>query len=176
MWGAVHGKGHVVTALAIGWLTAAGNVVDRAMQWLAPDLKLPMWLMWLPEFALGVLFVLIAAAAGATLVGLYLVLSDRLFGWHRNDVFSAQSIIDYRNFLLLGIQPDGSLVIYPIGLRQVPRQWRARITVERRVGGTCRDAGASALRAWRLRPQPAPDRGADPHSLPNPLFLSVPAP
>ena len=129
LWGIVHGKGHIVTALAIAWLTAAGNVVDRAMQWLAPDWKLPIWLTWLPEFALGVVFVLIAAAAGATLVGLYLVLSDRLFGWHRNDVFSAQSIIDYRNFLRLHIQADGSLVIYPIGLRQVPRQWRARITV-----------------------------------------------
>jgi hypothetical protein len=132
LWGVVHGKGHIVAALAIAWVTAAGNVVDRAMQRLEPDWTLPIWLTWLPEFVLGILFVLIAAVAGATLVGVYLVLSDRLFGWHRNDVFSAQSIIDYRNFLRLHIQKDGSLVIYPIGLRTVPRQWRARITVERR--------------------------------------------
>jgi hypothetical protein len=130
LWGIIHGKAHIVTAMAIAWLTASGNVVDRAMQRLSPDWKLPIWLTWLPEFALGVVFVLLAAAAGATLVGLYLVLSDRLFGWHRNDVFSAQSIIDYRNFLRLHIQPDGSVMIYPIGLRQVPRQWRARVTVE----------------------------------------------
>ena len=132
LWGLVHGKGHIVTALSIAWLAAAGNVIHRWMPRLMPDWKLPVWLMWLPEFALGVLFVLIAAAAGATLVGVYLVLSDRLFGWHRNDVFSAQSIVDYRNFLRLHIRADGSLVIYPIGLRRVPRQWRARITVERR--------------------------------------------
>ena len=130
LWGIVHGKAHIVTAMAIAWLTASGNVVDRAMQRLSPDWKLPIWLTWLPEFALGVVFVLLAAVAGATLVGLYLVLSDRLFGWHRNDVFSAQSIIGYRNFLRLHIQTDGSVMIYPIGLRQVPRQWRARVAVE----------------------------------------------
>ena len=132
LWGLIHGKAHIVTALTIAWLTAAGNGVERTMQWLTPDWRLPIWLMWLPDFALGIVFVFIAAVAGATMVGLYLVLSDRLLGWHRNDVFAAQSIIDYRNFLRLQIRPDGSLVIYPIGLRQVPRQWRARITVERR--------------------------------------------
>jgi hypothetical protein len=132
VWGVVHGKAHIVTALSVAWLTAAGNLVDRLLQWLAPDWKLPIWLAWLPDVALGVVFVLIAAVTGATLVGLYLVLSDRLFRWHRNDVFAALSIIDYRNFLRLHFRPDGSLEIYPIGLRKVPRQWRARITVERR--------------------------------------------
>ena len=129
-WGLVHGKAHIVTALAIAWLAAEGNALDRAVQSRMPDGVFPIWLAWLPGFVLGVVFVLMAAVVGATLVGLYLVLSDRLFGWHRNDVFAAQSIVDYRNFLRMHIEPDGSLVIHPIGLRRVPRKWRARVTVE----------------------------------------------
>ena len=35
---------------------------------------------------------------GATLVGIYFVVSDMLFGWHTNEVFASQSIINYRNF------------------------------------------------------------------------------
>jgi hypothetical protein len=71
--------------------------------------------------------VLIGGLTGGTLAGLYLVVSDRLFGWHRNEVFAAQSIIDYRSFLRMKIDADGSLVLFPIGLRRVPRKWRARV-------------------------------------------------
>ena len=58
------------------------------------------------------------------------MVSDRLFGWHRNDVFAVQSIVDYRNFLRMRIEKDGWLTIFPIGLARVPRQWRARVTME----------------------------------------------
>jgi hypothetical protein len=85
---------------------------------------------WVPDqlvsVALVLLFILASAAAAGTVVGVYLVLSNRLFGWHRNDVFAVQSIIDYRNFLRMRIDRTGALSVYPIGLRRVPRQWRAR--------------------------------------------------
>ena len=63
---------------------------------------------------------------GATLVGIYFVVSDMLFAWHTNEVFASQSIINYRNFLRMRIAPDGTLTIFPIGLREVPRKWRLR--------------------------------------------------
>jgi hypothetical protein len=47
-----------------------------------------------------------------------------VLGWHTNEVFVSQSIMDYRNFLRIHVLPDGSLKIYPIGLRRTPRKWR----------------------------------------------------
>ena len=69
--------------------------------------------------------VVIGGFAGATLVGIYFVLSDLLFGWHTNEVFAAQSIIDYRNFVRMRLRPRRQHSrVYPIGLREVPRKWR----------------------------------------------------
>jgi hypothetical protein len=71
--------------------------------------------------------ILLGGLAGATLVGIYFVLSDALFGWHTNEVFAAQSIVNYRNFLRMHLAPNGELRIYPIGLHRVPRKWRPRL-------------------------------------------------
>jgi hypothetical protein len=57
-------------------------------------------------------------------VGVYLVVSDMVFGWHTNEVFAAQSIPHYRNFLRMFLDTDGTLRIFPIGLRRTPRKWR----------------------------------------------------
>jgi hypothetical protein len=47
-----------------------------------------------------------------------------LLGWHTNQVFAAQSIMNYRNFVRIFVDPAGTLTIYPIGLRRIPRKWR----------------------------------------------------
>jgi hypothetical protein len=123
----------VIAALALVSLFAPGSALD---DWLTPLLARPEWTVpaWLVTFLLGVLFVLAAAMVGATIVGAYLVVSDRLLGWHRNDVFAAQSIIDYRNFLRIRIDNrTGSVEIYPIGLWRVPRKWRARVNIKSHV-------------------------------------------
>ena len=133
VWGLLHGVLHVLAGLALVSLCsddgAAARAVDRVLQsMLVPSA----WAMygWLSTFVLGVLFVLAASFVGATIVGAYLVVSDLLFGWHRNDVFSAQSIVDYRNFLRIRIDnTTGAVDIYPIGLQRVPRQWRGRVSV-----------------------------------------------
>src|SRR4029450_7114071 len=106
-----------LTGLALSSLVASASVLHG---WIAP---LPIW-RELDEPVLGALLVVMAAVVGATIVGVYLVVSDRLFGWHRNDVFAVQSIIDYRSFLRIKIDESGTLSIFPIGLRRVPRQWR----------------------------------------------------
>jgi hypothetical protein len=72
-------------------------------------------------------FVLIAGWIGASFVGVYLTLSDRLLRWHHNEVFAAQSICDYRSFVRIHLAANGHATIYPIGLRHVPRSWRSRL-------------------------------------------------
>jgi len=72
-------------------------------------------------------FVLIAGWISATLVGVYLTVSDRVLRWHHNEAFAVQSIPDYRSFLRIHVSGDGRRArIYPIGLRHVPRGWRSR--------------------------------------------------
>jgi calcineurin-like phosphoesterase family protein len=124
-WGLIHGAAHILTGLALSSLVASRSGLHG---WIA---RLPIW-RELDEPILSALLVVMAAVVGATIVGVYLVVSDRLFGWHRNDVFAAQSIIDYRSFLRIKIDENGTLSIFPIGLRRVPRQWRARVRVESR--------------------------------------------
>jgi hypothetical protein len=65
-------------------------------------------------------------------MGLYLIVSERVFGWHDNEVFSCQSIEGYANFLRLRLDEEGGLTIYPIGVTRIPRNWTPRL--DRRPG------------------------------------------
>jgi hypothetical protein len=101
-------------------------------------LFLVVWtVVWLSSWVLGgpqSAWLLPAALVGTLLLGgfvagghmgVYLFLANRLFGWHNNEVFSCQSIPDYRSFLRLRV--DGrKLTIFPLGIEAVPRQWRHR--------------------------------------------------
>jgi hypothetical protein len=108
--GLVHGLLHLALAVAVilgaSWLTA-----DIPGIW-SLALVVPL------VFAVGGLL-------GAELVAVYLLVADR-FGLNSNELFAGQGIPDRRNFLRLRLQPDGTLTVYPIGLRQVPRRWRVR--------------------------------------------------
>jgi hypothetical protein len=115
-WGVLHGFLHLAFAVVIAWLIQR-YVDPTLMLWFDDNGRLF-------RIASAVAMTVVAGFAGATLFGLYLVLSDLLFGWHTNEVFAAQSIINYRNFVRMRLCQDGSLVLYPIGLREVPRRWR----------------------------------------------------
>lgn len=124
LWGSVHGAVHLVAALwLLAWILAACDPAhDRCVPlvpWLAPfrNVNLTVW---------HLVFVATGGLLGTTIFSLYLVLSERLLGWHTNEVFMMQSLIDYRSFLRMRLDPDGTLTIYPIGLRETPTQWRAR--------------------------------------------------
>jgi hypothetical protein len=109
--------------------------------------------------------------AGSVIMGLYLVLSLRLFGRHRNDASSALGCPDWKNFLRLRIAEDGTLTIFPIGLRRVARRMRAAApgeTASRFVpeGGSAPElieepivvAAPPAANALRASTDPAPSR------------------
>jgi Calcineurin-like phosphoesterase len=63
---------------------------------------------------------------GSFIMGAYLLLSMNFFGRHGNEAFSSLAVEDWKNFLRLHINEHGNLTIYPIGLRRVPRKWKAR--------------------------------------------------
>ena len=79
---------------------------------------------WTVGLVLGGLFLLGGFGAGAGM-GAYLVVTNRWFGWHNNEVFSCQAIADYRSFLKIHVEED-KLTVYPIGVEKVPKQWRQR--------------------------------------------------
>jgi hypothetical protein len=77
------------------------------------------------EAFIGTLMFVAGGFVGSFLMGLYLLISLNGFGRHSNEAFSALRIEDYKNFLRLHIAKDGSLIIFPIGVEQVPRGWKA---------------------------------------------------
>jgi hypothetical protein len=66
----------------------------------------------------------VGGLAGAYTYTAYLFLMQRLFNRHATDAFSAQRNPDYRSFLPLHLDENGTLTLYPIGVRRVPRRWR----------------------------------------------------
>jgi len=138
------GRGFFVVAALIGLLTfgslavyaALGELfsklvagaVHTALQ-LVPAAATAMVAEWAVEANGAVATLAVAGAAGAVgyLVGglvfaLYLVALHRKAPKHANEVFSCQSIADWKNFLRLRIDERG-LTIYPIGVERVPRDW-----------------------------------------------------
>jgi hypothetical protein len=63
---------------------------------------------------------------GSVLMGLYLLISLNVFGRQSEPAFSALRIQDFKHFLRLHIDRDGTLTIYPIKIERVPRRWRDR--------------------------------------------------
>jgi hypothetical protein len=129
-WGALHGLAHLTLALWVYGLFGNPRLHLTAASFGT----------WLPETVAYIpvawcvrllVYIVIAGALGTTLLGAYLVLSDRWFAWHSDEVFSFQGIYDYRSFLRMQLAVDGSLTIYPIGLQRTPRRWRARAEVSR---------------------------------------------
>ena len=59
-------------------------------------------------------------------MGLYLTISMNIFGRHDNEAFSALKIKDYKNFLRLHIDEEGTLTIFPIKIQKASRNWRKR--------------------------------------------------
>ena len=53
--------------------------------------------------------------------GFYLWFCIRWLGRHPNEGFSSMAIEDYKSFLRLRIGKDGGLTVFPIGLREVPK-------------------------------------------------------
>ncbi|GLW31065.1 metallophosphoesterase [Actinoplanes regularis] len=71
-----------------------------------------------------VVYGVVSGLAATALVAAYLLLAAR-FGVNLNELFSAQGIVDSKSFLRLRLTADGTLTVYPIGVRRTARRWRA---------------------------------------------------
>ena len=58
---------------------------------------------------------------GPMVVGLYLLIVSNVFGFHVGQAFSSLRIPDYKHLLRLHLTADGTLEIFPIAIRKVPR-------------------------------------------------------
>ena len=48
------------------------------------------------------------------------------FGFHGNEAYAPLHHSDYKNFLRLHVEEDGSLTVYPLGIDRVGRKWKLR--------------------------------------------------
>ncbi|NUQ90425.1 MAG: metallophosphoesterase [Glycomyces artemisiae] len=97
---------HGLAQVALSWTGA--QIIKQF-----DDVSLWTYLVYLP----------LAGLAGTWLVGLYLVVANRL-GVNANELFAGMSVIDQKCFLRIRVDANGATV-YPIGLDRVGRQWAA---------------------------------------------------
>jgi hypothetical protein len=77
-----------------------------------------------PSVAVSVAAALVGGLLGPLVVAVYLLLADRVGpGVNTDELFSAQAIQDYKCFLRLRIDPDGTLTGFPIKIERATR-WR----------------------------------------------------
>lgn len=112
--GLLHGTAHLLAAFFIGW---------GATYFAVHGLGFPFG-SWQQLLATGALLLAGGYLAGALIMGIYLLVSLNVFGRQSNEAFSSLHCEDYKSWLRLRVMADGSLGIYPIQLRRVPRRWK----------------------------------------------------
>lgn len=138
--GGLHGLSHIALALLMLWGLAHWDIaagLSAQFPGLGPDLPDS----WLGELLFALELGALSFFCGGILFGAWMVVANRLYGWHDEEVFSAQGIADYRSFLRMRIDADG-LTIFPLKIEKACRKWRLGYGVEqlKQVG-----------RTWRLR-------------------------
>jgi len=111
--GVVHTGAHLLLAVALMWGFAKLNV--GVLNMTADSLG---HALFFSAEMLGV-----GGLLGGTLIGLYLVLANRVLSVHTNEVFSCQHIPHYKHVVRLHVDPDGDLTIYPLGVPTVETNW-----------------------------------------------------
>jgi len=116
--GLIHGLGHITLNIYLIWMFAYLN-----LKIFFPSLNYNS--IWHVLLITGEMF-LVGGLLGGFLTGVYLLIVERIPGLHLHveEVFSAQHIEDYKNFLRLHIDKSGHLTIFPIGVRKVTRKWK----------------------------------------------------
>jgi hypothetical protein len=107
----VHTLAHLAVVTILLWLVVK----------LVGDHPLAIWALGLAAlFAAG-------AAVGATIFGVFLLAVHKVRGsksWENaNQVFTGQSIPDYKNLVRMRFAADGTLTLYPLGVDRAGRAW-----------------------------------------------------
>jgi hypothetical protein len=113
--------------LAVALLHAAVHVALAALTlWAVVEIvgDHPFWI-WV--FGVAALFA-VGAVVGSTVFGAVLLAIHRVRGvlaWEAaNQIFTAQSIPDYKNLLRMRFGADGGLTVYPLGVERACTDWR----------------------------------------------------
>lgn len=130
--GFLHGAAHLLVTFLLGWKALAFTEGTLGIQ---EPLLQTLVMVGLVGFA--------GWSIGPIIVGIYLLISLNVFGRHDNEAFSSLAIQDYKQFLRMKIDDDGTLTIFPVGVRRVARRWKARTA----SGGTGPALEADDLRA-----------------------------
>lgn len=72
--------------------------------------------------ARGLLYLVFGYLFGSFVMGLYLLMSA-MFGFHWNEAFSSLQNENYKHFLRMHINPDGSLEVFCIGIQRPNKKW-----------------------------------------------------
>jgi hypothetical protein len=132
--GALHGVLHLLLAFGLLWLMGRVNLY----YWNLPlDSPQQVLLFLLETLVLG-------GGLGGLLFGLWMVMSNAIWGLHGQEVFSSQRIASHKCFLRMRFCAD-RLIIYPIKLEEICKRWSVNkgVIQEAKVG-----------RTWKLRAFP----------------------
>lgn len=115
----------------LGLLHGAAQLgLATLLSWAWWELPMHAWRWPWSLIATLVIYGVVSGLAATELVAVYLLFGAR-FGVNLNELFSAQGIIDSKSFLRMHIAADGTLTIYPLGIRRAVRRWRAAPDGER---------------------------------------------
>lgn len=115
-WGLGLGHGFLHIALIIGTLHFSAWVLGHATKW------------WLLAIGFVGLVGVVGGLLASWFLALYLVVAD-LVGCNTNELFAAQGIRNYKNFVRLRLAKDGDdgvLTVYPIKVERTPCRWKLR--------------------------------------------------
>jgi hypothetical protein len=126
--GGLHGMAHITAAFFCAW---AATYFTVSVLGLCPELSpngltcTAGWLHLAGKFLLNtVLTFVFGFLVGPFVTGTYLWISVNGFLAHSNEAFGSLALPDWKNFLRLRIDPDGSLTLFPFGVERVPRKWK----------------------------------------------------
>ena len=112
--GIAHGLAQLICLFLVMWCFVGWN--HRLFEVLSLDTKIVRTFIFVSEM------MFIGGLAGSSMMGLYLFLTNLLFNIHVTESFSGLAIEDYKNILKLNFK-DGNLLIYPIGIKKVTKDW-----------------------------------------------------
>lgn len=113
--GTLHGFAHVSSTFLIGWLATYLSASVFNLEFGKP----------LQLLVAAFIIAALGWIMGSIVMGIYLTISLNFFKRHANEAFSALAIPDWKHFLRLKIDEQGQLTIFAIGIRRVPRKWKA---------------------------------------------------
>ncbi|MGW8248701.1 MAG: hypothetical protein ACWGOV_11420 [Acidiferrobacterales bacterium] len=111
--GFIHSLMHLVVLVSLLWTLAHSSAIKLPP--LPPD--------WSSMLEFSAVVYILGAVAGGLVFGVYLSLSNLIFGFHRTEAFSAVRNANNKSFLRMYLDQEG-LVIYPLGLKEVEYAWR----------------------------------------------------